>query len=67
MEKTMNKYGIPTLLTVEQLAQALPYSEHTIRTRCAPKAKNPFPIRVKRIAGRLMFLQTDVVQYVENL
>jgi len=67
MEKTNNDFGIPTLLTVEQLAQVLPFSEHTIRSRCAPKSKAPFPIKPKRIARRLMFLQTDVVEYVNGL
>ena len=62
----MEQRQLPRLLSVKQLAKVTPYSVNTIRIQCAPKAKTKFPIKCKRIAGKLYFNYDDVVDFLEN-
>ncbi len=55
------------LLTVEEVAKALKISVRTIYSRCAPKSKDPFPIRVRRFGKLLRFELQDVNDYIDTL
>lgn len=55
------------LLTPHEVAEILQISVGTIYNRSAPKSKNPFPIRPKRIARRLRFSERDVQEYIAAL
>ncbi|MBW1675786.1 MAG: helix-turn-helix domain-containing protein [Deltaproteobacteria bacterium] len=43
------------LMSVEQAAEYLGLSPRTLYNRIAPKAKNPFPVRPKRIGKLVKF------------
>jgi excisionase family DNA binding protein len=56
------------LLTVEQAAEYLNLSPRTIYNQIAPKSKNPFPIKVKRLGKKLIrFDIRDLEKYVDSL
>ena len=67
MGKSENSDNGRRLLTVEQVAARLQLSSRTIYNRCAPKSKNPFPIRPKRIGKLLRFDTKDVDDYIASL
>ncbi|MBU2548375.1 MAG: helix-turn-helix domain-containing protein [Proteobacteria bacterium] len=55
------------LLSVEETAQALGISPRTIRNRVAPKSKNPFPIKARRVGRCVKFHRKDVIEYAQAL
>lgn len=55
------------LLTVEQVAHLLGLSVRGLYNACCPHAKNPFPIRAKRIGRALRFDRREVEAFIENL
>ena len=67
MGKSENSDNGRRLLTVDELADRLQLSGRTIYNRCAPKSKNPFPIRAKRIGKLLRFDTRDVDDYITSL
>ena len=60
--------SLKRLLSVEETATYLSISPRTIYNRIAPKSKNPFPIRPKRLMKkRVVFDIRDVDAYVDSL
>lgn len=56
------------LLTIVELAVLLKMSPRSIYNRVRPGSKNKFPIKARRVGGRLIrFLQEDVDKYLESL
>lgn len=55
------------LLSVEETAQYLGISPRTIYNAVAPKSKNPFPVKPKRIGKLVKFDIRDLEAYVEAL
>lgn len=62
-EKTVGK----RLMSVEETAEYLGLARQTLYNRIAPKAKNPFPIRPKRIGGKPLFDRQEVDRYIDGL
>lgn len=57
----------PRLLGIDQTAVYLGIAAKTIRNRIGVKAKNPFPIKPKRIGGRVLFDKKELDQYIDSL
>lgn len=57
----------PRLYRVEAAAQYLGIAAKTIRNGIGPKAKRPFPIKPKRIGGRVLFDIKDLDAYIDKL
>ena len=55
------------LLSVKQVAERLSIAEKTIYNRISKRAKDPFPIRVKRFMGKPLFDNRDVEAFIESL
>ena len=55
------------LLSVQDLARILGISDRTIYNRVRPGAKDPFPIRAKRVGKLIRFDIRDVEKYIEKL
>lgn len=55
------------LLSVEEVAQYLGLSPRTIYNGVAPKSKNPFPVKPKRIGKLVRFDIKDLDRYIESL
>ncbi|MDA3916394.1 MAG: hypothetical protein PF690_05420 [Deltaproteobacteria bacterium] len=55
------------LLNVEESAGVLSIAPKTLRNRLGPRAKNPFPVKPKRIGSRVLFYFQDLKEYVESL
>ena len=64
--KTPEKTG-KRLLTIEEAALYLGLSPRTIYNGVAPKTKNPFPVKVKRIGKLIRFDIRDLEAYVASL
>ena len=62
-EITMKK----RLLTIPETAAYLNLSERTLYNRVAPKAKDPFPVKAKRIGKLLRFDKRDLDDYIDSL
>lgn len=57
----------PRMLSVDEAARYVGLAAKTIRNRIGPKAEKPFPIRPKRIGGRVLFDVKDLDQYLDAL
>jgi len=58
----------PRLLSVEEAAAYLSISPKTIRNGLGPRAKEAFPVKPKRAAGkRVLFDIRDLDNYVDSL
>lgn len=57
----------PRMLSVNQTAQYMGLATKTIRNRIGPKATNPFPVKPKRIGGRVLFDIRDLDSYLDGL
>lgn len=57
----------PRMLSVNEAAQYIGLAAKTIRNRIGPKAMIPFPIRPKRIGGRVLFDVKDLDAYLDRL
>ena len=55
------------LLSVEETAQYLGLSPRTVYNRIGRKAKNPFPIKVKRFMGKPLFYNRDIEAFIHGL
>ncbi len=62
-EKSVKK----RLLSVEEAAAYLGISPRTVYNGVSPKAKNPFPVKVKRWGKRVLFDIEDLAEFVEKL
>jgi len=56
------------LITIFELSVILKISPRTIYNRIRPGSTNKFPIRARRVGGRLIrFLREDVDKYLQSL
>lgn len=58
---------LPRMLSIDQTARYLGLASKTIRNRIGPKAKVPFPIKPKRIGGRVLFDLRELDRYLDGL
>jgi excisionase family DNA binding protein len=61
------KFAAKRLLSVDEAAEYLGVSPRTIYNAVAPKSKNPFPVRPKRVGKLVKFDIRDLERYVESL
>ncbi|MBW1794112.1 MAG: helix-turn-helix domain-containing protein [Deltaproteobacteria bacterium] len=54
-------------MSVEQAAEYLGLSPRTLYNRIAPKAKNPFPVRPKRIGKLVKFDRIQLDEWIDSL
>ena len=57
----------PRLIDIEQTAKYLSLSPKTIRNRIGPKAKNPFPVKPKRVGRKVLFDIRDIDRYIDSI
>lgn len=57
----------PRLLSLDQAARYLSIASKTLRNRLARGAKEPFPVRPKRIGRRVLFDLKDLDRFVDGL
>jgi hypothetical protein len=57
----------PRLLSVEQTAKYLSIAPKTLRNRLGPKAPFPFPVRPKKIGGRVLFDIKELNGFIDQL
>lgn len=57
----------PRMLSVEQTAKYLGLAPKTIRNRIGRKAAILFPVKPKRIGGRVLFDIKDLDSYLDRL
>jgi len=67
LQETRKKEIAPRLLGIDQTATYLGIAAKTIRNRIGLKAKNPFPVKPKRIGGRVLFDKKDLDRFVDSL
>jgi predicted DNA-binding transcriptional regulator AlpA len=61
------KFATKRLLSVEETAKYLGISPRTLYNAVAPKSKNPFPVKPKRVGKLVKFDIRDLEKYVESL
>ena len=66
MPESQRKNG-KRLFTVEETAYYLGLAPRTIYNAVAPKSKNPFPVKPKRIGKLVRFDVRDLDRYVDSL
>jgi predicted DNA-binding transcriptional regulator AlpA len=54
------------LLDVHETAEYLHISPRTIYNGTGRKSKNPFPVKPKRIGGKLLFDIQDLERYIDS-
>ena len=57
----------PRLFDVKLTAKYLSIAEKTLRNRLGPRAKNPFPVKPRRIGKRVLFDKRDLDRFVDSL
>jgi hypothetical protein len=57
----------PRLVGIEDAARYLGIAPKTIRNRIGPKAKNPLPVKPKRIGGKVLFDLRELDEYADSL
>ena len=57
----------PRLLNIEQTAKYIGLAPKTIRNRLGPKAPDPFPVKPKKLGGRVLFDIRDLDQFIDEL
>ena len=67
MEVSKSDSRTKRLLSVEETASYLGLSPRTIYNGIAPKSKNPFPVKPKRIGKLVRFDIRDLDKFVESL
>ena len=63
----MDQRCMRRLLSVEETAKYLGISPRTLYNRTAPKSKNPFPVKPKRIGKLIKFDINDLDHYIDSL
>ena len=63
----MDQRCMRRLLSVEETAEYLGISPRTLYNRTAPKSKNPFPVKPKRIGKLIKFDINDLDHYIDSL
>jgi len=58
---------IKRLLSIKETARYLCIAERTLYNRVAPGARDPFPIKPKRIGRSIRFDIRDLERYLESL
>lgn len=66
-EMTQRSSHLNRLMSVEEAAEYLNVSPRTLYNRIAPKAKNPFPVRPKRIGKLVRFDRGQLDQWIDSL
>jgi len=61
------KKNFQRLLSVEEAAARLGIMPRSIYNGIAPKAKNPFPVKAKRIGRLVKFDIRDLDRYIDSL
>jgi excisionase family DNA binding protein len=64
---TNNIEPLKRLLNVKEAAMYLGISSRTIYNGVAPKAVKPFPVRPKKIGGKVLFDRRDLDDFVDSL
>jgi len=67
LQDKVNNLSRKRLLTVEETATYLGLSPRTIYNAVAPKSRDPFPVRAKRIGKCVRFDIKDLDRYVDAL
>ena len=57
----------PRLLNIEQTARYIGLAPKTIRNRLGPKAPDPFPVKPKKLGGRVLFDIRDLDRFIDDL
>lgn len=57
----------PRMLSIEEAARYIGLAAKTIRNRIGAKAEKPFPVKPKRIGGRVLFDVKDLDAYIDAL
>jgi len=57
----------PRMLSVDDAARYIGIAAKTIRNRIGRKALIPFPVKPKRIGGRVLFDLRDLDSYLDGL
>jgi excisionase family DNA binding protein len=57
----------PRLFSIGEAAKYLSISPKTIRNRLCRDAKNPFPVKPKKIGKRVLFDRKDLDAYIDSL
>lgn len=66
-QETVKKEISPRMLSVEDTAKYMGIAPKTIRNRIGPKATIVFPVKPKRIGGRVLFDVRDLNAYLDSL
>ena len=66
-EITQKSSQLNRLMSVEEAAEYLNVSPRTLYNRIAPKSKNPFPVRPKRIGKLVRFDRGQLDQWIDTL
>ena len=66
-QEKVKKEIMPRMLSVDDAARYLGIAAKTIRNRIGPKAKITFPVKPKRIGGRVLFDVKELDGYLDRL
>jgi predicted DNA-binding transcriptional regulator AlpA len=55
------------MLSVDEAAKYIGLAAKTIRNQTGPRAEKPFPVKPKRIGGRVLFDIKDIDRYLDTL
>ena len=66
-QENVRKQITPRMLSVEDAARYIGIAAKTIRNRIGPKAAIPFPVKPKRIGGRVLFDVKELDAYLDLL
>ena len=66
-QETVKKEITPRMLSVDDTARYIGIAPKTIRNRIGPKANIVFPVKPKRIGGRVLFDRRDLDVYLDSL
>ncbi len=66
-QETVKKEITPRMLSVDDTARYIGIASKTIRNRIGPKATIVFPVKPKRIGGRVLFDRRDLDVYLDSL
>jgi hypothetical protein len=67
IQKNVRRDIAPRMLSVEDAARYIGLAAKTIRNRIGSKAEKPFPVKPKRIGGRVLFDIKDLNTYLDCL